>query len=367
MPATSIYPPITLPLNVWLGALTCLINYTQTANTNTGAFDIEILNVTQDLEVLNGNGKLVLSADLPTSEDYAKTSTLTTVTDPVVAEQYIALSKFKRIPLSVANQFFRLSFLNETDSSAFVGYILSLMTASKNVNLYREVVALIQGWTPTPFDNTKPITTGKRGQKTSVITIDLWDISTLTDITQINEYLTFNSNTIYNVILNTKANLLAPTSDFNEQGMTEMVSDSELMAFINSYFMNYITINTLATLFNSQKVTDNANNVKKYLQIPSTMLTGDDQTKTICWLGHKKKFQWGYFYNLMTAFFDASNLTTNNWLHYSYYMATIDNYPMLKLVANFKPIPEPTNSPQNNQVINEIKNSVNEIKENTSK
>lgn len=361
MPATSIYPPITLPLNMWLGALTCLINYTQTANTNQGAFDIDLLNETQDINVADGNGKLILSADLPTAKDYAKVSSLLTVTDPIVAEQYVALTKFRTIPLSISMQFMRLSFNNETDSATFSGYVISLMTASKNVNLYEEIVELMENWVPTPFDDTKPISSGKRGQKTSMITVDLWDISTLTDITQINEYQTYNSNTIYNTLLNVKANLIAPSTDFNEQGMKEYVSNNELKAFINSYFENFLTINTLATLLNSNKITENGNNVKKYTQIPQIMLSEDNKTKIICWLGHGKKFQWGYFYNLATAFFDASNLTTNNWLHYSYYMTTVDNYPMLKVIANFKPITPPAKT-EDNQVVKEIKNAIKEIK-----
>lgn len=358
MPTTSIYPPITLPLNQWLGALTCLINYTQTVNTNTGAFDIEILNETQDINVPDGNGKLLLSADLPVATDYAKVSSLLTVTDPVVAEQYVALSKFKTIPLSVSNQFFRLSFLNQTDSSAFVGYVLSLMTASKNVNLYEEIVTLIDTWTPTPFDNTKPISSGKRGQNIPKITIDLWDTSTVTDIGLLNEYQTYNSNTIYNAILNVKNDITRPTTDYNEQGMKEMISSEDLKAFINSYFLNFMTINTIATLLNSDKITNNENNVKKYLTIPQKMLAPTNQTKTICWIGHGKKFQWGYFYNLATSFFDASNLTTNNWLHFAYYMTSIDNYPMIKLEANFKPI-----TPSTPNLQNKLLNSVNKVHE----
>lgn len=351
MPVGSVYPPITLPLNLWLGALTCLINYTQTIDTNTGAFDIPILNETQDINVPNGNGKLLLSADLPDVQDYSKITSLLNVVEPVVAEQYVALSKFKVIPLSVARQFFRLSFLSETDSSSFVGYVLSLMNASKNVYLYTEIVQLISSWVATPFDDKKDISTGKRGQKTSIITIDLWDISTLKDVALINQYLTYNSNIIYNTILNVKANLNSPTRDYNEQGMIEFVNVADLKIFINSYFSNYLTVNTLATLLNSEKITSNENNVNKYLTIPQIMLAPDDQEKVVGWLGHGRKFQWGYFYNLATAFFDSSNLTTNNWLHYSYYMATVDNYPMIKLVANFQAIPtdepEPKPDPSN--------------------
>lgn len=128
-----------------MGALTCLINYTQVAHTNNGGYDIPLLAATADANVPLGNGKLILSADLPEVKDYSQVSSLLTVTNPVVAEQYIKLTNFKTIPLTLNEYLMRLSFTMETDSANFAGYIRSLMEVSKNVDMYKQMVSTIQG------------------------------------------------------------------------------------------------------------------------------------------------------------------------------------------------------------------------------
>jgi len=133
---------------------------------------------------------------------------------------------------------------------------------------------------PTPFDESKAIGTGKRGQKESTVEIELFDVSKLTDPNAVNTISTYNSNKIYNIILNYVARLNSPTTLYNEQGMKEFIKKDEIRMVINSSFENNILINTLATLFNSPKISNSDNYVEKYITIPDTMLTEDNQ-KTI--------------------------------------------------------------------------------------
>ena len=114
------------------------------AQTNNGGYDIPLLKDTQDSNVPLGNGKLILSADLPDVKDYSQVSSLLNVVNPVVAEQYIELKNFKTIPLTLNEYLMRLSFTSETDSANFAGYIRSLMDVAKNVNMYEQMVNLYQ-------------------------------------------------------------------------------------------------------------------------------------------------------------------------------------------------------------------------------
>lgn len=89
-------PPITLPLNTWLGALTALVVNTQIADTLTGASTNALLDLCHNTPVENGIGKAIISADLPAVEDYTETSSLLTIKKPTVSEEVLAISDYKK-------------------------------------------------------------------------------------------------------------------------------------------------------------------------------------------------------------------------------------------------------------------------------
>lgn len=328
--------PITLPVNKWLSALTALIIFTQVAMGFTGVETNELLSSCEDVNVPNGNGKLVLSADVLDVDNYSATSSLLTVTNPTVAEEYLTVDNFKVIPLSLNEYLLKQSFTDESTSANFAGYLMSIMKTTKDIHLYKALIATFEAWEP-------EVAT----QEIVTIEVEQYDTSTVTalNIGFINELKTLNANNIYNAILDLMNNMTAPTADYNEQGFTQMLSKVDLKFTMNSKFNNQLLINSLATLLNSDKITSAENNVNKHIIIPKNQFTGLVETgKTnaeylIGFVSHLKKVQYGYFYNLATQFFDGSNLFLNNWLHFAYYMGTFKAYPMVKLIAKYIPIP----------------------------
>ena len=67
--------------------------------------------------------------------------------------------------------------------------------------------------------------------------------------------------------------------------------------------------------------------------IQSGQISQANQTAVIGWLMHKEKLQYGYFYEVATNFYDASNLSQNNWLHFAYYLDTVSALPAVLLKA----------------------------------
>ena len=94
---------ITLNANKFVGTLSNLICYTfYKDNYHLGDNIDALLNAFRSDDTINGDGKLVLTSDLPVVKDLVvNTSTLLTSVPPVIQEQYIPVTKFKYIQLTV--------------------------------------------------------------------------------------------------------------------------------------------------------------------------------------------------------------------------------------------------------------------------
>ena len=90
-----------------------------------------------------------------------------------------------------------------------------------------------------------------------------------------------------------------------------------MVCIISNELFSALDVDTLATLLNSSEITRN---------VPIELVTMDYSqiglitvNPNVAFLLSKDKVQYGYFYQVATQFFDASNLNTQNWLHFSDY------------------------------------------------
>lgn len=320
--------PFALPVNKWLGTLTNLVAYAETANTlqdgNMNAFIESYRSTNVDF----GAGKVIRSIDPADVSDLSQTSTLLTQATPDVREETLFVTNYKVVQMSINEYLLRGAFVNETQMATFIAEILASMRASKQIYLYRALIDAQEAYAPT--------------QLTQTVTVNMYDVNGLVGA-DLQNTLAYNSNQIYKAFLNTMTEMGAPTSAFNDQtpALTEIINYDELKLVINSYFNNSMIVDSLASLLNSGKITDAIKWGETYV-IPQAQLDTSNRTTVIGWLEHRLKIQFGYFYEVATSFFDASTLTTNNWLHFAYYMGEVDALPAVKFVANVTTPPTQT-------------------------
>lgn len=319
---------ITLSVNKFLGTLTNLIAYSQTLDTLEDGELNRLVASCQDINVDNGNGKVVLAADVLTVTDLPEASTLLSVSKPTVSEQYVPVTDYKVVQMTINKYLMRGAFVEEGAMSGFIAYLMSVMKQTKQIYLYNEIVKKYKNYTPT--------------QATQTVSVPLYALADADTVAIREQKLTYNSNAMYNALIMVLTEMGADTTAYNDAGFTEVIDYKSLKFVGNSYFNTQMLINTLATLLNSDKITE-AQKWSETIIIPQGKL---NDTATIGWLGHKKKIQFGYFYNVATSFFDASTLNQNNWLHFSYYMDEIDALPMVKFVAAYSDKPTQFVPPQ---------------------
>lgn len=314
---------ITLNVNKFLGALTNLIAYSQVANTQENGRVGEFVASFQDINVENGDGKVVLAADLLTVGDLDGESSLLASNPPTVNEQYVSVENYKVIPMTINRYLMRNAFVNEEQLANFTGYLMSIMQATKTAYLSEELIKELEAYTPT--------------QASQTVTVDIIDTDGLTDPMQLEAANRFNANALQKAFIKKLNELSFPTSKYNDLEYKEVIDYSSLKLIIRQNEDADILVDSLAYLLNSNKITE-AQKWDKTFVVPSEQFT-DDENVFVAWLMHNKKIQYGYFYEVATSFFDGSTLNQNDWLHFAYYLDTIDAYPCIcfKLDASLTP------------------------------
>lgn len=303
---------ITLNANKFVGTLSNLICYTfYKDNYHLGDNIDALLNAFRSDDTVNGDGKLVLTSDLPVVKDLVvNTSTLLTSVPPVIQEQYIPVTKFKYIQLTVNRYLMRGGFEDEYAMANLISYLLNNMRIAKRLQLKTDietVIAEILANNPT-----KQTVTGlarPTGTPTAV---------------ELNAVRTYNTNLIYRTIL-TVIQMLGLGYELNVTDKTTGNDTFEayerpenIVCLVEPSTMASMDVDTLATLLNSNKITQkiNVNFIENEAIADGTVLVLS-----------KDKIQYGYFYQVATSFFDASNLNQQDFLHFSYYCDQIERAP----------------------------------------
>lgn len=304
--------PITLNANKFIGTLSNLICYTfYKDNYRLGDNIDALLEAFRSDDVINGDGKLVLTSDLPVVKDLVvNTSTLLTSVPPEIQEKYIPVTKFKYIQLTVNRYLMRGGFEDEYAMANLISYLLNNMRIAKRLQLKTDIETVIaEILTNNPTTQT---VTGLAKPTTNPTAVEL------------NAIRTYNTNLIYRTIL-TVIQMLGLGYELNVTDVTTGNDTFEayerpdnIVCLVEPSTMASMDVDTLATLLNSNKITQKINvNFIENEAIP------DGEVLVLS----KDKIQYGYFYQVPTSFFDASNLNQQDFLHFSYYCDQIERAP----------------------------------------
>lgn len=313
---------ITLNANKFLGALTNLIAYVEVADV-LRLDTLKLNKICKKNDIRFGDQKVIRSADIPSVSNMPTTSTLLSVVSPSVNEQAIALSEFKTIQLTINEYLMRGAYLNEYELSDFISYLLKTMRASKQKHIFDQLVYLVDNYTPTNAEQT--------------ITINMFDVSGLLDPAQLQMAQTWNTNAFLKALLKAQVKLGTPYAKFNDNTQTEIIDVNDMVLVATDELSDNLLVDTFAKLFNSGKITEKFQYGDSVV-IPQDLLTTLGSS-FLCYLAHKDKFQYGYAFEVATSFFDPSTLNTNNWLHFAYYIDSVDAYPCIKFIADYTMTP----------------------------
>lgn len=303
---------ITLNANKFVGTLSNLICYTfYKDNYHLGDNIDALLNAFRSDDAVNGDGKLVLTSDLPVVKNLVvNTSTLLTSVPPVIQEQYIPVTKFKYIQLTVNRYLMRGGFEDEYAMANLISYLLNNMRIAKRLQLKSDIEAVIaEILTNNPTTQT---VTGLAKPTTNPTAVEL------------NAVRTYNTNLIYRTILTVIQNLgLGYILNITNKttGNDTFVAyerPENIVCLVEPLTMASMDVDTLATLLNSNKITQKIN-----VNFIENDAIGEGRVLVLS----KDKIQYGYFYQVATSFFDASNLNQQDFLHFSYYCDQIERAP----------------------------------------
>lgn len=303
---------ITLNANKFVGTLSNLICYTfYKDNYHLGDNIDALLEAFRSDDTVNGDGKLVLTSDLPVVKDLVvNTSTLLTSVPPIIQEQYIPVTKFKYIQLTVNRYLMRGGFEDEYAMANLISYLLNNMRIAKRLQLKSDIETVI----------TEILTNNPTTQTVAGLTKP----TTNPTAVELNAVRTYNTNLIYRTLLS----VIQKLGLGYELNVTDKTSDNDtfeayerpdnIVCLISPSTMASMDVDTLATLLNSNKITQKIN--VNFIENETI-----DDGKVL--LLSKDKIQYGYFYQVATSFFDASNLNQQDFLHFSYYCDQIERAP----------------------------------------
>ena len=303
---------ITLNANKFVGTLSNLICYTfYKDNYHLGDNIDALLEAFRSDDTINGDGKLVLTSDLPVVKDLVvNTSTLLTSVPADIQEQYIPVTKFKYIQLTVNRYLMRGGFEDEYAMANLISYLLNNMRIAKRLQLKSDIETVIS-----------EILTNNLTTQTVA---GLAKPTTNPTAVELNAIRTYNTNLIYRTLLS----VIQKLGLGYELNVTDKTSGNDtfeayerpdnIVCLISPSTMASMDVDTLATLLNSNKITQKIN--VNFIENETI-----DDGKVL--LLSKDKIQYGYFYQVATSFFDASNLNQQDFLHFSYYCDQIERAP----------------------------------------
>lgn len=308
---------IVLTDNEFFTGLTNLALFMRLFATNTSSEPEKFVESFMTDSLTAGNTKIFPWADLPTVSDYSGTSSLLTVNKVKTGEEYLQITERKVIKSSYSAQILNSAFTSESGMNEFVGYILGQMESAKIDHLYSVIITDL-------FDKTF---TGKQLQS-----ISQYDTSTATSFTEMNAGELINQKNIAKAVELTMKNIQVYTTDYNSLGNKQALDTKDMkFVFCEPYHTKSIT-DLYATLLKSD-VIDKSYAKPELYTIPDSKID-DDHQDVIGILMHKYAYQMFYKFTFMGSFFDPSNLTINNFLHFWYGKGWLENLPRVEFKAN---------------------------------
>lgn len=315
---------ITLNANKFIGTLTNLIAYTRALDTqDTRGLD-RLLNVFRGANLPTGDGLVIRSTGIPAVTDLdTANSTILTVVKPTIKEQYIPIREYKKVQITINEYLMRNAFQRQEAMGELIGLILKSMYTAEKIYLYDRIIgnntyglsAIADGNYTTNTD------VSATGLATSfAVTPTGLDISTANSASDKLAVRTYNTKLFVRTLIATIKKI--ERGGYNSlNGIKSLVGRDNLICVMTDAMLASIDVDLMATLLNSEYLNDPI----KIDIVTIEEWKGSTANDATVVLMQKNGYQYGFFYEVTTSFFDPSNLNTNNWLHFAYYSGIVES------------------------------------------
>lgn len=309
--------PIVLTDNDFFTGLSNLALFMRLYATNTSSVPERFVDSFMTDTLGAGNTKIFPWADLPTVDDYSPTSSLLTVTKVNAGEEYLQITERKVIKSSYNRYILDMAFDSESGMNNFIGYLLGQMESAKVDHLYNVIINDL-------------FTKAYSG--TQLVSVDQFDLSSETNLTDYNNGKLVNQKNIAKAVELTVRNAEVYTTAYNSLGNKEALSVGDMKFIFNEPYHTENLIDLFATLLKSEVIENSFSKPTMYTIPPIKIPAGNEAV--IGWVMHKYAYQLFYKFTFMGSFFDVSNLTINNFLHFWYGKGWLENLPRIGFLAN---------------------------------
>lgn len=309
--------PIVLTDNEFFTGLSNLALLMRLFATNTSSVPERFVDSFMTETLGAGNTKIFPWADLPTVDDYSPTSSLLTVTKVNAGEEYLQITEKKVIKSSYNRYILDMAFTDESGMNNFIGYLLGQMESAKVDHLYNVIIN----------DLFTKFYSGPQLKQ-----IDQYDLTTATSFTDLNNGKLLNQKNIAKDVELVVRNAEVFNTDYNSLGNKEALSVGDMKFIFNEPYHTENLIDLFATLLKSEVIENSFSKPTMYTIPPIKVPAGNEHV--IGWVMHKYAYQIFYKFTFMGSFFDVSNLTINNFLHFWYGKGWLENLPRIAFIAN---------------------------------
>lgn len=308
--------PIVLTDNEFFTGLSNLALLMRLYATNTSSVPERFVDSFMTETLGAGNTKIFPWADLPTVDDYSPTSSLLTVTKVNAGEEYLQITEKKVIKSSYNRYILDMAFTDESGMNNFIGYLLGQMESAKVDHLYNVIIN----------DLFTKVYSG-----TQLKYVDQYDLTSATSFTDLNNGKLLNQKNIAKDVELVVRNAEVFNTDYNSLGNKEALSVGDMKFIFNEPYHTENLIDLFATLLKSEVIENSFSKPTMYTIPPIKVPAG--QEAVIGWVMHKYAYQIFYKFTFMGSFFDVSNLTINNFLHFWYGKGWLENLPRIGFLA----------------------------------
>lgn len=310
--------PITLTDNEFFTGLSNLALLMKLYATNTSSEPKRFIDSFATDVLKNGDSKIFPFADLPTVSDYSANSSLLTVTKVNTNEEVIKITEKKVVKSSYNKYILDMAFTSDSGMNYFVGYILGQMESAQTDYIYNQIVSDL-------FSKNYPSNNRQVNQITII------DTSNITDPTELNSAETINQKRIALAIQNDIKNISVFNDKYNMAGYKQALDLKDLRLIVTAPYEYERIVNLFAELLKSEYIQESFDKPEK-LVIPEIKVP-NNYGSVVGWLMHKQHYQYFYKFVFMGDFFDVSNLTVNNFLHFWFGKGFLNNLPAVKFVV----------------------------------
>ena len=252
-------------------------------------------------DVTNGAEIGMYTANSLQSHEYDDSSNLLTVFSNETNQQTLETTDTIFFATTNNKTIGRGAFSSETNLAIVINYIVSMLAKSKEMYTYDKIIDAFNEYMVVGADGIKG---------TQQIPVHLVDTSTLTGNDKIQAEL-LNSRLTYKSMLLYARRMQRPNTNFNELGYKETTNPRDIICIINDVVDTDLTVDVLASLLNSDKITE-AQRWSEKIFIPADEFTNPN---TLCYLMDRNAYLIANRILVATAFFNARTLNTTNFYH----------------------------------------------------